>query len=118
MRSSMGIPLLPAFEYRDLVIENSPKIPTSQATLMKFREYGPKLRSKLFPRRFPELSRGRGNGNARPASNRQKPLGLQESIGPRDGVEIHTEADEKTSGPASLVVIDPDGNPILIDQHV
>jgi catechol 2,3-dioxygenase-like lactoylglutathione lyase family enzyme len=27
-------------------------------------------------------------------------------------------ADESTSGPASLMVIDPDGNPILIDQHV
>lgn len=33
------------------------------------------------------------------------------------GVEIHNEADETTSGPASFVVIDPDGNPILIDQH-
>jgi hypothetical protein len=34
------------------------------------------------------------------------------------GVEIETEADESTTGPASLVVVDPDGNPILIDQHV
>lgn len=33
------------------------------------------------------------------------------------GVEIQNEADETTSGPASFVVIDPDGNPILIDQH-
>lgn len=29
-----------------------------------------------------------------------------------------SEADESTSGPASLLVVDPDGNPILIDQHV
>jgi lactoylglutathione lyase len=28
------------------------------------------------------------------------------------------EANESTSGPASMMVIDPDGNPILIDQHV
>ena len=28
------------------------------------------------------------------------------------------EADESTDGPASLVLEDPDGNPILIDQHV
>ena len=35
-----------------------------------------------------------------------------------DGVTFLSEADEKTSGPASCVVIDPDGNPILIDQHV
>ncbi len=34
------------------------------------------------------------------------------------GVTLETEADENTSGPASFVVIDPDGNPILIDQHV
>lgn len=34
------------------------------------------------------------------------------------GVEIKTEADESTTGPASFVVIDPDGNPILFDQHV
>ena len=29
-----------------------------------------------------------------------------------------TEADETTSGPASFVVMDPDGNAILVDQHV
>lgn len=34
------------------------------------------------------------------------------------GVELVTEADENTSGPASFVVADPDGNPILVDQHV
>jgi len=34
------------------------------------------------------------------------------------GVELTSEADETTKGPASLIVDDPDGNPILIDQHV
>ena len=34
------------------------------------------------------------------------------------GLEWQSEADESTSGPASLVLVDPDGNPILIDQHV
>ena len=34
------------------------------------------------------------------------------------GVEIHTKADESTTGPASFVLVDPDGNPILVDQHV
>ena len=34
------------------------------------------------------------------------------------GINIETEADEKTSGPASFVLVDPDGNPILVDQHV
>ena len=34
------------------------------------------------------------------------------------GVEIVSEADESTIGPASFMVMDPDGNPILVDQHV
>lgn len=34
------------------------------------------------------------------------------------GVTFHTEADESTTGPAHFVVVDPDGNPILVDQHV
>ena len=34
------------------------------------------------------------------------------------GIKIETEADEETSGPASFVVVDPDGNRILVDQHV
>jgi len=34
------------------------------------------------------------------------------------GVAFTTEADERTSGPASFIVVDPDGNPVLVDQHV
>ena len=34
------------------------------------------------------------------------------------GVEFMSEADEDTTGPASFMLADPDGNPILIDQHV
>lgn len=36
----------------------------------------------------------------------------------RRGVTLGTEADESTTGPASLTLTDPDGNMILIDQHV
>ena len=36
----------------------------------------------------------------------------------RAGITPVTEADESTKGPASMVVVDPDGNPILLDQHV
>jgi catechol 2,3-dioxygenase-like lactoylglutathione lyase family enzyme len=35
-----------------------------------------------------------------------------------DGVPLTTEADESTTGPASFTAVDPDGNPILVDQHV
>jgi catechol 2,3-dioxygenase-like lactoylglutathione lyase family enzyme len=34
------------------------------------------------------------------------------------GVELMSAADESTTGPASFMVMDPDGNPILVDQHV
>ena len=33
------------------------------------------------------------------------------------GVEFLSEADETTTGPASFIVLDPDGNPVLVDQH-
>jgi lactoylglutathione lyase len=34
------------------------------------------------------------------------------------GVQLMSEADESTTGPASFMAEDPDGNPILVDQHV
>ena len=34
------------------------------------------------------------------------------------GIAPTTAADESSTGPASFIVIDPDGNPVLIDQHV
>ena len=34
------------------------------------------------------------------------------------GVEFVQEADESTTGPTHFIAVDPDGNPILVDQHV
>ncbi len=34
------------------------------------------------------------------------------------GIQLAPEADESTTGPASFMAADPDGNPILVDQHV
>jgi catechol 2,3-dioxygenase-like lactoylglutathione lyase family enzyme len=34
------------------------------------------------------------------------------------GVALSSEADESGTGPASFVALDPDGNPVLVDQHV
>ncbi len=36
----------------------------------------------------------------------------------KKGISLENEADETTSGPANIVLYDPDGNAILIDQHV
>jgi predicted lactoylglutathione lyase len=34
------------------------------------------------------------------------------------GIKMLTEANETSEGPASFTIEDPDGNPILVDQHV
>jgi hypothetical protein len=34
------------------------------------------------------------------------------------GLSFQTEADPDTKGPASFILVDPDGNPVLVDQHV
>jgi lactoylglutathione lyase len=41
---------------------------------------------------------------------------LQKSL-KAQGVALMSEADETTTGPASFMLTDPDGNPILVDQH-
>jgi catechol 2,3-dioxygenase-like lactoylglutathione lyase family enzyme len=43
--------------------------------------------------------------------------GIQKSLRSQ-GLSPLTEADESSTGPASFLLLDPDGNPILIDQHV
>jgi catechol-2,3-dioxygenase len=42
---------------------------------------------------------------------------IQKHLKSKD-IKLETEADETTTGPASFVVLDPDGNAILVDQHV
>lgn len=42
---------------------------------------------------------------------------IQKSLKQKN-MELITEADEGSAGPASITLIDPDGNPVLIDQHV
>jgi lactoylglutathione lyase len=42
---------------------------------------------------------------------------LQRQVKAR-GMQLQQQADESTTGPASFVAVDPDGNPILVDQHV
>ncbi len=42
---------------------------------------------------------------------------IQKSL-KQQGLTLATEADESSTGPASFVIMDPDGNPVLVDQHV
>ncbi|VXC05605.1 Glyoxalase/Bleomycin resistance protein/Dioxygenase superfamily [Arthrobacter sp. 9AX] len=34
------------------------------------------------------------------------------------GIPFAAEAEEGTTGPGSFIVVDPDGNPVIVDQHV
>lgn len=55
--------------------------------------------------------------NAEPLAEFTDVRALQRQL-KAQGVEFVNEADESTTGPASFVIVDPDGNPILVDQHV
>jgi lactoylglutathione lyase len=57
------------------------------------------------------------DSNARTLASFTDVRDLQRQLKAR-GVQFAQEADENTTGPASFVAIDPDGNPILVDQHV
>ena len=57
------------------------------------------------------------NSNAEPLGTFADVREIQRHL-KAQGIQLLSEADEATTGPASLITVDPDGNPILIDQHV
>jgi len=57
------------------------------------------------------------NRQAEPLTEFEDVREIQRSL-KASGLSLTSEADESTTGPASLTLIDPDGNPVLIDQHV
>lgn len=57
------------------------------------------------------------NSDAQPLGKFTDVRTLQRGLKAR-GVAMVSEADEASTGPASFMLVDPDGNPILVDQHV
>ncbi|MEL6147975.1 MAG: VOC family protein [Chloroflexota bacterium] len=55
--------------------------------------------------------------NAQPVEDYADVRELQKQL-KAQGISMEQEADADSTGPASFVIVDPDGNPILIDQHV
>lgn len=55
--------------------------------------------------------------DARPAHGFADIRDLQKALKAK-GYSFAEEADEESTGPASFMLIDPDGNPILVDQHI
>ena len=70
----------------------------------------------MFPKNTMTFNPG-WDGNAQPLPSFTDVRDLQKQL-KAQGVQFVTEADESTTGPASFMVTDPDGNPILFDQHV
>jgi lactoylglutathione lyase len=77
----------------------------------------------MFPRNMLTFNPGWGGAPRGPGGDREK---LDDFTDVRElqrrlrsaGIEPVEKADESGKGPASFVVVDPDGNPILVDQHV
>jgi catechol 2,3-dioxygenase-like lactoylglutathione lyase family enzyme len=57
------------------------------------------------------------DSNAQPLASFTDIRELQRQL-KAQGIQFQKEADESPTGPASFVAVDPDGNPILVDQHV
>jgi len=55
--------------------------------------------------------------DAKPLDNFKDVREIQKTLKEK-GIALESTADEDTKGPASFMVLDPDGNTILIDQHV
>ena len=57
------------------------------------------------------------DGTGQPLTNFEDVRDIQRAL-VADGVTPAAAADETSAGPAYMMVIDPDGNPVLFDQHV
>ncbi|MEW6737009.1 MAG: VOC family protein [Acidobacteriota bacterium] len=57
------------------------------------------------------------NSDAQPLKEFTDVRELQRQLKDR-GIKMISEADENSTGPASFMIVDPDGNTILVDQHV
>lgn len=57
------------------------------------------------------------DSNAKTLENFEDVREIQQKLKEK-GIKLQTEVDETTTGPASFVVLDPDGNSILVDQHI
>ena len=57
------------------------------------------------------------NSDAQPLTEFTDVRELQRQL-KKNGINMISEADESSPGPASFMFVDPDGNTILVDQHV
>jgi len=70
----------------------------------------------MFPKNILTFNPG-WDQSARPLASFTDVRELQRQL-KAQGVALQQQADESTTGPASFIAVDPDGNSILVDQHV
>ena len=84
--------------------------------IMKNGEHNIGLFQGMFDKNVLTFNPG-WDSNARPLPEFTDVRELQRQL-KKSGVAMMSEADESTTGPAAFMVADPDGNIILVDQHV
>lgn len=70
----------------------------------------------MFPKNTITFNPG-WDGQAQPLSQFDDVRAIQAELEAK-GLKLESRVEEGTSGPASILLMDPDGNPVLIDQHV
>ncbi len=102
--------------YEKLGFNGPPCDPSARWTILKNGRHVIGLFQGMFDKNILTFNPG-WDQDAKPLEPFTDVRALQRELKAR-GVRFATEADESTTGPASFVVVDPDGNPILVDQHV
>jgi catechol 2,3-dioxygenase-like lactoylglutathione lyase family enzyme len=90
--------------------------PSKNWLIMKSGDHVIGLFQGMFERNILTFNPG-WDSNAQPRGTFTDVRELQRQL-KAQGMQFVSEADESTKGPASFVVVDPDGNPIYVDQHV
>jgi lactoylglutathione lyase len=84
--------------------------------IMKNGDYAIGLFQGMFEKNILTFNPG-WSSDAQPLKEFTDVRELQRRLKER-GVDMIAEADESSTGPANFMIVDPDGNPILFDQHV
>jgi catechol 2,3-dioxygenase-like lactoylglutathione lyase family enzyme len=102
--------------YRKLGFREFAGDPTQNWVILKNGDHVIGLFQGMFEKNILTFNPG-WDSNAAPLPSFTDVRELQRQL-KAQGVELVSEADENTTGPASFIAVDPDGNPVLVDQHV
>ena len=90
--------------------------PTQNWVIMRSGDHTIGLFQGMFEKNILTFNPG-WDKNGEPLDNYTDVRDIQKRLG-SEGIVFESKVDEKSQGPASFLIIDPDGNPILFDQHI